>query len=390
MIKRLISAALLIATCVIGAWLMLSQPEGMPTPVSAVALDTPPEPQWGVDVQVNPPVTSSLPTQKNFSFAVNPTNPDNVIAGYDNTASSNSLSGYSWSTDGGHTWQGGRFEGPWQGTEPMTPLGDANVAFDARGVGYYTSLAIGANSSGHFVLTTTNGSDWSAPLPVAINDNSLYHAQSDLAVDPRMVGTNAGRAYVFWLETANVEPSTHGIKMRYSRNGGVTWSSDVQVSDDGHQFSYSPWSTVASNGWIYVAFSEVDNWLITNPPKLFLDRSTDGGVTWGIDNLITGAVISPAGRPDFKFRELTLIGAANCGLLRIHHFPAIAVSPADPNTVYAVWNDGRWESQTSLCGYQGRHSDIAFSRRQQLRDARDQLVDAGARDRRAEEHRMRK
>src|SRR5206468_1954643 len=51
-----------------------------------------------------------------------------------------------------------------------------------------------------------------------------------------------------------------------------------------------------------------------------------------------------------------------CSLMRVNHYPTLAVSPVDPNTVYMVWNDGRWESPVSLCGWTGRHSDIAFSR----------------------------
>ena len=40
--------------------------------------------------------------------------------------------------------------------------------------------------------------------------------------------------------------------------------------------------------------------------------------------------------------------------MRINHFPAIAVAPENSQTIYAVWNDGRWEPVANLCDNTGR------------------------------------
>jgi hypothetical protein len=48
--------------------------------------------------------------------------------------------------------------------------------------------------------------------------------------------------------------------------------------------------------------------------------------------------------------------------VRINHHPSIGVDPDNRDTVYAVWNDGRWEVSFAQCGTGGKHSDIAFSR----------------------------
>ena len=155
---------------------------------------------------------------------------------------------------------------------------------------------------------------------------------------------------MFWLYTDIHSPNFDlGVRGRYSSDGGRTWSADTQVSDPNNLDIYYPFGTVASDGTVYVAFEELDNYYIDNAPKLYLVRSTDGGKTWGTNYLITGAPIVPIGRPDYKGHELTLLGSANCSLIRINHFPMIAVSPSDPNTVYAVWNDGRWQSDVDLC-----------------------------------------
>ena len=76
----------------------------------------------------------------------------------------------------------------------------------------------------------------------------------------------------------------------------------------GNEFSYRPIPlSTAADGTLYVAFEEVDN--STAPlAELFLDRSTDGGLTWGTDQPDRRWAITPIGRPDWKGRELTLVG----------------------------------------------------------------------------------
>jgi len=321
-------------------------------------------PQWGPDIQVNPTPTGTPyhPVQRDFSLAINPTDPNTVIAGWDSLQGDPGLEAYGWSTDQGLSWSTDRFDGPWDPGK-MVPIGTVTAAFDAHGTAYFGSAAQGSNLAGYFVLTTTNGITWSTPVPVVIDDFTTAHNDQFLAVDPRSSGPYAGSLYMFSLYTdINYPDFYRGVRERYSRDGGLTWSDDIQVSDHNNNDIYFPFATIASDGTVYVAFEELDNYSIVNPPKLYLVRSTDGGQTWGTNQLITGAPIVPIGRPDYKGRELTLIGSANCSLMRINHFPTIAVSPSDRNTIYVVWNDGRWQPSEDLCQTQGRRSDIAFSR----------------------------
>jgi hypothetical protein len=184
-----------------------------------------------------------------------------------------------------------------------------------------------------------------------------------MVVDNQPGSLFRGSLYVFWYRTGTTPPYYFGIQMRYSRDGGRTWSGDVQVSDLSHDFfDWNPIPVVGPGGILYVAYEYVHNNYIGNESILYLARSTDGGRSWSGDRQISGGPVTKIGRPDYKKRELTLLGGANCTLLRIHHFPSIAVSPFDINTLYAVWNDGRWEPNGGLCGATGRHSDIAFSR----------------------------
>ncbi len=352
--KHFTLAALTLAFCLLGVVLALS-PSYLPA--SARPLDPIPEPQWGPDIQVNPTVSSTPAVYRNPSLAVNPANPNIVLAGSESSFSDQGPIAYHWSTDTGRTWSSGGFTGPWNGD--LIPQGDVRVAFDANGVGYYSAQVIGSALSGYCILTTTNGISWSTPLPVALSDSTETRSESSMAIDATSSSPYANNIYMFWV----VETTTsQGIRMRYSRDGGSTWSQDVQVSDPGNEDSAGPFAVVAPDGTVYVAFQQLEDDNIANPPKLFLDRSTDGGVTWGADQLISGAPIVAMGRPDFKGRELTLLGDANCTLIHINHYPSIAVLPNSPDTVIAVWNDGRWEAETSFCTATGRHSDIASSR----------------------------
>lgn len=323
-------------------------------------LITPPKAQWGPDIRANTLADPDEDKHINFSIAINPVSSTRALASYDFEGPSGSGSGYSWSTDFGRTWSGGPLTGTWGGALGMAPAGNTSVAFDARGTAFLASQAFSPTMNGYFVLTATDSATWGTPVPVVVSDNSTERTQARLAVDGRTSGSNAGSAYMVWRQLgASGSPE---IWSSFSRDVGRTWSSQVKISDNGHEFSSGPMVAVASNGTVYASFLQLDEDFISNTFYLYFDRSTDGGVTWGADHLLSGAPIQPVGAPDDKGRELVLIGNATDAPLHVDHFPSIAVSQADQNTVYAVWNDGRWDSTYHYLGDEGKHADIAFSR----------------------------
>jgi len=107
----------------------------------------------------------------------------------------------------------------------------------------------------------------------------------------------------------------------------------------------------------------LENDCFCNPPHLLVDRSTDGGVTWGTDHLVTGAATIPVGALDVEGHDLVIRGGDTPDVgVEVNNFPVMAVAPDNPDTVYAVWNDGRWDTPFSIYGHPGKHGDIAFSR----------------------------
>ncbi|HET9493917.1 MAG TPA: sialidase family protein, partial [Chloroflexia bacterium] len=335
---------------------------GTPTQPSPGVL---PSPTWGTDIRVSALAVPTPYKRKNITLAINPTNSNMVVAGYERSKDvgpNTSASSYSVSTDAGRNWTGSEWPGPW-GTEEMVPYGDVNVDFDGHGTLYASSLAGNNITNAHFVLTSTNGVTWGQPYMVVSSSWDFFRSRSRLIADKRTSGPNAGSIYLFWAYTSNQFPLWHGVQGRYSRDGGATWSGDIQVSTpDQNNFAFGLDAAEGTDGVLYVAWENKDEAYWASPPELYLSRSTDHGVTWEPETLISGAPVQYIGRPDYKFRELVLAAAADCSDVRVDHFPHIAVSPQNSNHVYAVWNDSRWDTQASGCGRQLRHSDIAFSR----------------------------
>jgi hypothetical protein len=322
-------------------------------------------PIWGTDIKVNPtevpPPFRSV--QRNFEMAVNPANPQMLLTGYDNLRKTTNRSVYSVSTDSGLTWTSGGFDTLWDGDNQ--PLGDVSVAFDRQGQAYISSFAQGSNTNGYYVLTSTNGLNWSTPVPIISTDNSNFRYRARMLVDNSPTSPYSGRLYFFYHLNLPSPPFFHGVKMHYSTDRGSTWSALRSVTDPQYEYStYGVSASIAPDGTVYAAYVHIENDVfLTGPYRFYIDKSTDGGVSWSTDRLITGAPMVQIGRPDFKGgRELVLVTDDKCSIMRIFNHPFIATSPQDPNIVYTVWNDGRWDSPFTLCGDSGRHSDIAFSR----------------------------
>jgi hypothetical protein len=317
---------------------------------------TPPPPQWGTDIRVNPVSHVTPSVQRNFAFAVNPAQPQEVIAGYDSPNGVLTDSAYARSTDGGQTWAAAWFFGPWLGN--AEPTGSTSVGADAHGVLYYTTQILGDNGYGYVVLTTTTGQPWSTPQPLVLTGPGEYYDQGHLAVDPRAAGPDAGSLYFVARYFGN---DALGLVLRTSRDGGQTWSAAVPVSGPDHPYSNGPSIAVARDGTLYVAFAYLPNNYLGSDVSFYLNRSTDGGRTWSGDAALAPPV-TKIGAIDGEGHELLLPSDDFQHGVSVFTVPFLAVAPDDSRTVYAVWNDGRWDASFTLFGHAGRHGDIAFSR----------------------------
>jgi hypothetical protein len=133
-----------------------------------------------------------------------------------------------------------------------------------------------------------------------------------IGVDP----TNSRKVYAAWgggnLEQSYSCGSFHGVHsdILFSRstNGGATWSAPVKVNDDppGHD-QYYPWLDVAPNGTIWIGWHDRRNDPNNFKHMWYMDRSTDGGLSFGTD-LRVGTFQS---LPDFFIGDYAGLAAEN-------------------------------------------------------------------------------
>jgi hypothetical protein len=293
---------------------------------------------------------------------VNPTNPSNIIAVWQQDRWSNGgahglLTAVS--HDGGATWShtfphfslcaggtpanGGDFE---RSSDPW-------VSFSPNGVAHQISLSVSFNTGENAVLasrSTDGGDTWSEPFTI-IRDSGgrdssyAFNDKESITADP----TDSNYVYAVWDRFVTPAGTSKASLMGYinsrsfrqpiyfsrSTDGGVTWEPARNI------FDYSEFSgtlgnqiAVLPNGDLLNVFDFFS--LTRNSHKVrgewnALIRSTDKGETWSrnpilIDrSLEIGAYDPDTGRPI----------RAEGGI------PEIAIDPNSGN-VYVVWQDSRF------------------------------------------------
>ncbi len=245
-------------------------------------------------------------TQNNEPFTVvSPTNPDLVIAGWNDYCSG--WMGLGFSTDGGETWTDSLVPGYVGDTsaEGMASpeFGRTNAAsdpvgaFNADGTMFY----FGAISFNELAGPKTNSDVWVAryavldpgdpgyetyPLdyldtvrvgrgPAAANFFGIFNDKEMIEVD-RTGGPHDGNVYMCWTKFPAFGTPT--IRFRASRDGGLTWSRAVNLTESGAGQGCD--IAVEHDGDVYVIWRDFE---LPSSHKRFgvsFARSTDGGLTF--------------------------------------------------------------------------------------------------------------
>ena len=232
------------------------------------------------------------------------------------------------STNGGATWSNVILKLP----GGLSVGGDPSVAFDNLDDGY--AAGIGFNRGGPTGARDGTVLVWKAQFGdftgledaavVAQGSRNLFH-------DKPYIGTGnldgigvADDVFISWTAFSMQGRFTTGFPILFSRslNGGTTWSTPEQVSDGDATQGSVP---VNGDNAVYVVFYDFGS-NVNSPSDDFvkLDKSTDGGATWGTDVPVANVVEIPSPLPGWGFRT--------------NSFPSIGTFPgASDDDLYVVF-----------------------------------------------------
>jgi hypothetical protein len=231
------------------------------------------------------------------SVAINPTAPEHAVAVLLQRGAPGgpriSNHGYV-SVDGGRTWTGAPARNPEGRTH-----GDDAVTFGPDGTAFHTYIAFdGIRTaradrawSGIHLRTSRDGVAWTAPVPVVDHVNSAipFEDKPWVGVDRAADSPHRGNVYVAWtrFDVYGSEKAEHRsrIMVSRSRDGGRTFSVPLEISDvtgdakDSDDTVEGVVPAVGPHGEVYIAWA--------GPKGIVIDRSTDGGWTFGTDVLVS-------------------------------------------------------------------------------------------------------
>ena len=223
--------------------------------------------------------------------------------------------GWATSTDGGTTWTHGFLPGltTGEGTGPYDAASDPAVAYDANhGVWMIASLPIATQAPAVVVSRSTDGGlTWQSP--VSVDASSTSSDKNWIVCDSWPSSPHYGNCYVEWDDPADQDE----IFMNTSTDGGLTWGPSIPTVNIATGIGGQP--LVQPNGTVVVPIE-------TNGMSAF--TSTDGGATWTAPVTISN-----------------IQAHADAAGIRSGPLPSAAVDGA--GTIWVVWEDCRFRTGCS-------------------------------------------
>jgi hypothetical protein len=192
----------------------------------------------------------SLRRQAETVVAINPTNPDNVVAGQNDSRIGFNHCGYDFSFDGGKTW-GDQNPPFWQflalDGHTFDACSDPTATFDAEGNAYVGGVLFDvASTASAFVVAKSNAGIGGAfyhspdssiafqeysdvPLGVVASDDdpAVFNDKEFIVADAHPGSPKVNNVYATWTRFSLVNSP---IYFSQSTDGGATWSAGVEIS----------------------------------------------------------------------------------------------------------------------------------------------------------------
>jgi hypothetical protein len=303
------------------------------------------------DVTVNQD-TAGAP-QNETAIAVDPTNPDRLVAGANDyvtrtwsctisdtpcSALGDGYSGTYFSHDGGQTWCCTATDPDHLGTlvpgvehltgGPYDAGGDPAVAFDSQGTPYYAGLGFNRLSAPNTVTVSRGTFDgggqlsWSDPTFInATTSPAILNDKEWIAVDSNAASPFRDRVYVTWTRfkfSAHTGAYVQSpIFFASSSDGGSTFTAPKSISGN-VLYGQGSRPVVGPDGTLYVFWDGSTR--LSSLDSTYVVKSTDGGATWSKPVAVS---------------QLTDIFELSGTQFRVNSYPAAAAAPN--GDLYASW-----------------------------------------------------
>lgn len=306
-------------------------------PPGAPSLATTPWPVY----KVNQFVTAQ--PQNEPSIAINRTDPLNVVAAWRDFRLGSSPAirrvAIGRSFDGGATW----VEGLFTDAHGWDRQSDPSVASDCDGVLYACILSyLNANQANEALVVTRSldgGQSWSAAVDAVRAANGDFEDRQIMTADDTPASPFANRVYVSWSRFPGNGGDPYIMAVASADRGG-TWSAPALVSDVPNTQGSMP--ATGPDGELYVVWEDF------NQPAILIDRSDDGGLTWGTDVKVADVWYLPV-FPDgiFLFEYPTVAVDCSNGPYRGRVYVSWAMENAGDADLFVAYSDdegGTWSA----------------------------------------------
>ena len=321
---------------------------------------------FGTDVNIDPNPPGPTVLQNEISLTLVPGQtpglPTLLLAAYNDAPGTNGI-GVSHSTDGGVNWTAAQLQFPTTHiANPFPPtllndVFDPTATTDSAGNVYVGHVATDGQQGGinglyvHKGVLQGDGSLlWSAPAEVEADPASLVGPPFFPPNDPNyrfndrcQITHNAvaNRVHIAWIKDRGLyDKNDPANPPGFVPPGDIFHSSSstagalnfpampTQINDAGQNYGNMPVPRVASNGTIYVSWLDYDVWR-GGQGTIWLDKSTDGGTTWGNDINVTPTPV--------ELPPLNVSRANGAPDALAKGAPVLEISPTNPNELYIVY-----------------------------------------------------
>jgi len=234
------------------------------------------------------------------SITADPINSSFVYAVWDRLTSQTAGPTYfAVTTDQGSTWQAARSiydPGPSAQT-----IGNQIVVLPGDVVlNVFTQIDTAANgtttASVRVMQSIDNGTRWSAPVKIAdlqalgtINPANKQAVRDGSDLVSVSASATSGVVYVAWQDSRFSMGKHDGIALVYSRDGGQSWSTPVQVNADVDVQAFTPTVNVRADGVVAVTYFDLRNNKTPASNHLYADcwmvTSSDGAMSFSEQHL---------------------------------------------------------------------------------------------------------